>query len=238
MSRARILIVNPNSSEAVSERLRATAARFVGERARIEVVTCSDGPSYLGDEETMRAGEAAALTKIDGLLKEKEKPDAIVLGCFADLGLKALAQRTTLPVCTLLSASLAAATGRTAIVTAGAQWRTMLPPMVARTRGETDLVAVRTIAATGTIIAANPQAAIAELQQAVDACAALADTIVIGGAGLAGLAASLAPPPGARLLDCLQAAMLFACNAIAAGSPGQSGRPGVAASSPGKNPGN
>ncbi len=209
MSRARILIVNPNSSDAVSERLRATATLLAGGRARIEVVTCHDGPSYLGDEATMRAGEAAALATIDARLRETAKPDALILGCFADLGLKAVAERTTLPVCTLLSASLAMARGRTAIVTAGAQWRDMLPPMVARTRAATDLVAVRTIAATGTIIAANPQAAIAELQDAVDACAASdrADTIIIGGAGLAGLAASLTAPPRARLLDCLQAAL-------------------------------
>lgn len=217
MSRAkRLLVINPNSSVAVSQRLGDVADTILAGKAVVQVATASDGPSYLGDPETMRAGEAAAITTVHDLCIGQGKAfDAIVMGCFAELGVATLRQMLDIPVFSLLGASLLAAGRRgrrLGIVTAGAQWRDLLPPMVTPLlrQGDMVLAGIRTIDTTGTIIAKQPHLAIAALNRAVaEACYQdEADVIVIGGAGLGGLAAHLDAPAHIVLIDSVEAALI------------------------------
>ncbi|HEX2886811.1 aspartate/glutamate racemase family protein, partial [Vineibacter terrae] len=169
-TRPALLIVNPNSAPAVSGRIAAFAAPRLDGHAEFDVITCAGGPDYLGDMKTLRAGEAAAVAAVTERMRQGRRFDAVLMACFADIGhpIRALSGR---PVCTLLSASLAAveAEGRPfAIVTAGAQWQDLLPPMVGQALpagAKAALAAVRTFESTGTAVAADPAAALPALER-------------------------------------------------------------------------
>lgn len=88
MSRAkRLLVINPNSSAAVSQRLGDVADIVLTGRAVVQVATAADGPAYLGDPDTMRAGEAAAIATARNLCIDRgETFDAVVMGALPSLG--------------------------------------------------------------------------------------------------------------------------------------------------------
>ncbi len=87
----------------------------------------------------------------------------------------------------------AAATGRFGIVTGGAAWGPMLSEFVGTIGLADRLAAITTIAPSGGEIAADPGRALNALAQACrDSHAAGAETVILGGAGLAGLAPRIA----------------------------------------------
>lgn len=210
----RLLVINPNSSLAVTRRLRETAELCLSGEASVHVETAEDGPAYLGDAATLNAGEAAAIA-IGQRLHERGRPfDAIILGCFADIAVAQLRRTLGVPVCSLLGASLLAAMKigkRVGIVTAGAQWRGLLPPMVMPylQLGRSGLAGIRTIETTGTAIAERPEIAARALGDAVRECQEQdgADVIIVGGAGLAGLAHRLDLPAGLAVIDSVEAGL-------------------------------
>ncbi|HKU96952.1 MAG TPA: aspartate/glutamate racemase family protein [Vineibacter sp.] len=224
-TRPHLLVVNPNSSQAVSRRIGALAAEWLNGRAEVEVITSTGGPDYLGDSATLRAGEAAALAAVEEQMRLGRRIDAILMACFADIG-QSIHTLSGKPVCNLLSASLAAVESegrRFAIVTAGAQWQDLLPPMVGQALpagARSSLAAVRTFQSTGTAVAVDPAAALPALERAVLACINLdkVDVVIVGGAGLSGLAMRIQRPPGVKIVDCLEAGLAAALS-HATGNP-------------------
>jgi Asp/Glu/hydantoin racemase len=107
--------------------------------------------------------------------------------------------------------------GRFAIVTGGVRWITMLTEYVA-TLGLSDYLAgVHAVAPTGAEIAVNPEGSVALL---ADACRqavkkSRADVVVLGGAGLAGIARQVAESVPFPVIDGLGAAIAAAENAAA-----------------------
>ncbi|HEY2874897.1 MAG TPA: aspartate/glutamate racemase family protein, partial [Reyranella sp.] len=93
--------------------------------------------------------------------------------------------------------------GRFSIVTGGERWQSMLEEFVAGMGLSSRLASVRTVAPTGADIARNPKAAMALLARGCQACVKedRADVVILGGAGLAGLAAKLASKVEVPLLD-------------------------------------
>jgi Asp/Glu/hydantoin racemase len=111
--------------------------------------------------------------------------------------------------------------GRIGVVTGGARWIPMLREFATLTGFADRLVALRATALTGAEIAADPAGAADEIAALAQACVAEdgADVVVLGGAGLAGMAASLQPRLGVPLLcslDCLISATLAAARLGAA----------------------
>jgi allantoin racemase len=82
---------------------------------------------------------------------------------------------------------------RFAIVTGGAAWAPMLNELVTGLGRSDRLAAVRPVEQSGDEIARDPGAALDRLVEACNACASEdgADSVILGGAGLAGLAASI-----------------------------------------------
>jgi len=230
----RLLALNPNTSEAVSGRLRRvlSSGLMPGEQLRVE--TAASGLAYIGDVAAMAVGAQAARASLLGVMAERVAPgdgraagaglgdgpaaaghatdacfDAVLLACFADLdtaGLQALAGR---PAVSLLGASvrMAARAGRRwAVVTGGAAWQQLLPEMFAvaaasqavpgehAVPGEQaaagDLVSVRTFEVQAPAIAGDPLRMQAEIARLARLCADEdgADVVIVGGAGLGGLA--------------------------------------------------
>jgi Asp/Glu/hydantoin racemase len=101
---------------------------------------------------------------------------------------------------------------RFSIVTGGERWKSMLEEFVANHGLSSRLASVRTVAPTGADIARDPKAAMELLAQGCSACVKEdgADVVILGGAGLAGLAAKLKPMVDAPLLDGVACAISMA----------------------------
>ncbi len=189
----RLLIINPNTTPAMTEKV-ADAARALLPDAEIIAATGRFGPAYIASRAAFAIAGHAAL---DAYARHQAGCDAVLLGCFGDPGLDALRDVSPVPVIGLVEASVreAAAGGRRySIVTGGALWGAMLRESLMVRGLDGALASIRTVAPDGGTIARDPESALALLTDATDACIAEdgAQAVILGGAGLIGLAARIA----------------------------------------------
>ncbi len=191
----RILLINPNTTASITERMAAYAGEVVGGVATFVPVTGRFGARYISSR---AAAAIAAHAALDALAEHVEGCDAVYLACFGDPGLAALKEVSPVPVIGMAEASCieAAREGRRfAIVTGGVLWKPMLEEFVATLGLSQQLAAIRAIAPTGDQIANDPDAALTLLADACTACARedSADVVILGGAALVGLAQRIQP---------------------------------------------
>jgi allantoin racemase len=191
----RTLLINPNTTASITERMAAYAGEVVGGAATFVPVTGRFGARYISSRAAAAIAGHAAL---DALADNVEGCDAVYLACFGDPGLAALKEVSPVPVIGMAEASCieAARDGRRfAIVTGGVLWKPMLQEFVATLGLSQQLAAVRAIAPTGGQIAQDPDAALTLLADACNTCARDdgADVVILGGAALAGLAQRIQP---------------------------------------------
>jgi Asp/Glu/hydantoin racemase len=221
-----ILLINPNTTKSITDLVLKTARRFAAKGTKLRAVTGAFGPRYIAS----RMGYAiAGHAALDALANDRGRKDAIVLACFGDPGLAALKEVATVPVVGMAQAAIlqAAALGaHFSIVTGGERWKPMLEEFVANQGFASRLASVRTVAPTGADIARDPRAALALLAESCEACAIEdgADIVILGGAGLAGLADKLSAKVGVPLLDGLACAVSMA-EALAGQKPQGLGDP-------------
>ncbi|MFO1160769.1 MAG: aspartate/glutamate racemase family protein [Reyranellaceae bacterium] len=198
-----ILLINPNTTRSITNLVLKVARTFASKGTKLRAVTGAFGPRYIAS----RVGYAVAgHAAVDAYARDSAAKDAIVLACFGDPGLAALREIAPVPVIGMADASVlqACAIGeRFSIVTGGERWKEMLEEFVAQRGLAGRLASVRTVAPTGADIARDPKAAMKLLADGCNACAREdgADVVILGGAGLAGLAARLKPMVEAPLLD-------------------------------------
>jgi allantoin racemase len=218
----RILLLNPNTSSDITDRL-LRQARVQADGVEFVPATAAFGPRYIGS----RVGAAiAAHAALDAYARATEaaRPfDAVLLACFGDPGLAALREIVPCPVVGMADASILAATRRGrrfALLTGGERWVPMLREFVAGLGLADRLASVRCVPQTGAEIAADPDRALAALADLAGRCAREdgADVVVLGGAGLAGLAARIAPGLAVPLVDSLEAAVT---QVVALAAPGR-----------------
>jgi len=171
----------------------------------VRTATATFGASYIADEASFAIAAHAALDAAASDCALHGEPDAILLGCFGDPGIEALREVIGRPVVGLAEAALreAASHGRFAIVTGGVAWQPMLERLARSLGWGERLVGVHALEATGAQLAAAPDAAI-ECRVA----SAGADAVVLGGAGLAGMAARIASSLDVPLIDSVTAGAL------------------------------
>ncbi|MEO7338433.1 MAG: aspartate/glutamate racemase family protein [Caldimonas sp.] len=205
-----LLVLNPNTSESISVRLGhhvAAAIAALDPSARVRTATAAFGASYIADETSFAIAGHAALDAAATAVARHGEPDALLLGCFGDPGIEALREFSACPVVGLAEASMreAAKHGRFAIVTGGRAWAPMLE-RIARGLGHgAALTGVHTVSASGAELAADPAAAIDLLRNACIAASHGANAVILGGAGLAGLAEPIASSLGVPLIDSVAA---------------------------------
>jgi allantoin racemase len=206
----RCLVINPNTSGAVTDRVVA-ACRQAQPGVRWEGATARFGAAYIADEVAYAKAAHAALDAYEAFYSGQ---DAVLLACFGDPGLLALRELARRPVLGLAQSSFEAAAqrGPFAVVTGGHAWAPMLSRF-ARLHGlDAKLVGIHTIDWTGAQIAADPDGALDALVAAAQkGIAAGAQFILLGGAALAGLALSLQPRLSIPVLD----NVLLAAQAVA-----------------------
>lgn len=202
---APLLIVNPNTTPSVTALLARHAAELAP-GVPVRAVTARFGAPYIACEASHAVAAHAALDAWAAALADGgPAPCAVLIGCFGDPGLWALRERSAAPVTSLAEAAFAeaAAHGRFAIVTGGERWPPMLQRLALALGHGDALAGIRAVAPTGAQIAADPDGAEALL---ADACLRIADetgarAVIVGGAGLAGLAARLQPRVAVPLVD-------------------------------------
>lgn len=201
----RLLVLNPNTSEAVTRMLGAHVQREVGPEIAVEAVTARFGAPYIADEASYAVAGHAALDA----WQAQAAPGAVLIGCFGDPGLFALRECSAAPVTGLAEASFAeaAAHGRFAIVTGGARWEPMLRRLALTLGYERFLAGIHTVAPTGAQLAADPESALSLLAVACSDAARRFDAraVIVGGAALAGWAAQLQPQSHVPLIDSVAA---------------------------------
>lgn len=226
----RILLINPNTTGAITDRMAAYIGEIAGTTATFVPVTGRFGARYISSRAAAAIAGHAAL---DALAEHVEGCDAVYLACFGDPGLAALKEVSPIPVVGMAEAAcLEAARGgrRFAIVTGGILWKPMLAEFVATLGLSRELAAIRTVAPTGDQIANDPEAALSLLADACTACAKDdgADIVILGGAALAGLAQRIQPRVAAPLLCSVEVGARAALAAAAGKRRGERGAPALA----------
>ncbi len=214
-----LLVINPNTSAEVTALLQTHAQQAAGERAHVRAVTARFGAAYIACESSFAVASHAALDAwakvLAGPSDDKHpRPDAVLIGCFGDPGLFALREASPVPVTGLAEAAFVEASqhGRFAIVTGGVRWRAMLQRHAAALGYAASLAGIETVQATGAQLAQDPKAAVALLTTACQAAMANfgAKALIIGGAGLAGMARLIQPLVDVPLIDSVEAGVRYA----------------------------
>lgn len=212
-----LLLINPNTTVAVTTLLAHHAQRLAPPGAVLHAVTAPFGAAYIASPEAAATAAEAVPAAWAAHVAAHGEPDAVLVACFGDPGVAELRARTHCPVLGLAEVAMRAAQqhGRYAIVTGGAAWKPMLEDLASRLGLRAQLAEVVTVERTGAELLADPVAAQALLLQACQQALAAGDVqaIVIGGAALADLAAPLAPRIGVPLVDNVQVGLTTAWHA-------------------------
>lgn len=209
-------MINPNTTDAVTALMARVLAPQLPPGVTLVPVTGRFGARYIASRSAAAiAGHAA----IDAYAQHGRDCDAVYLACFGDPGLLALKELARVPVIGMAEASCLAAARqakRFAIVTGGERWGPMLQEFVTMLGLGERLAGIETVAPTGAEIARDPDGAIALLVQACRQAAARdgAGAVILGGAGLAGLAARLRPHLDMPVICSVEAGLLAVLAAL------------------------
>ena len=214
---SRLLVINPNTSATVTERLHAHIQVALPE-VDVQAITARIGAPYISSEVSYAvAGHAVLEAWTDFQSRHSELPDAVLVGCFGDPGLFALRECCTVRVTGLAEAAFleAAGKGRFAVVTGGEAWGPILKRFSRMMDLGDALLGVHTVAPTGAQLAAEPAMALELLTHACRDAAERwpCDAIILGGATLAGLAATIQPEIKVPVIDSVLAGAKYALNA-------------------------
>ena len=220
----RLLLINPNTSASVSALLHSHGQAAAGPNVQLHTLTAGFGAPYIACEASYAvAGHATLDLWARAIAPAQPGFDAVLIGCFGDPGLQALRQVSQTPVTGLAEASFVAAAslGRFAIVTGGERWKPMLQRLADSLGFGAALAGILTVQATGAELAADPVAAQALLSGACrDAMQRWeVQAVILGGAGLAGIAAKIQPAVPVPVIDSLLAGVEHALR------QGQASRP-------------
>ena len=226
----RLLLINPNTTEAITQMVARAVGAMTPPGVSVHAVTAAFGPRYIASRATYAIASHGAL---DAYARHCEGADAVLLACYGDPGLDAIRELSPAPVIGLVEAAAheAGAQGRRfGIVTGGVLWEPMLREMHRARRLDGALAAIRTVAPSGAAIAEDPDGSVALL---AEACKRTLDedgaqAVILGGAGLVGLAARVQALVGAPVICSVEAGVRAALRALRE-RPGAGGAHGARA---------
>lgn len=207
----RLLVVNPNTTVAMTGAIAAEARRRARPGTEIEAVTAPWGtPSVESHAEEALAAlatvEAVAARAGDGTV------DGVVVACFGDPGLEAVREVSPVPAVGIAEAAMAVAITlghRFSIVAAQDRARPLMLDVVRRHGFETRCASVRTTGLPVLELERSPdlaeEAIVAAARRAVEEDGA--EVICLGCAGMAGLDARVAARVGVPAVDGVGAAV-------------------------------
>lgn len=209
----KILLINPNTSQHVTERMRANAQQAVGDAATVHAFTAQSGPAIISS----RSENAIALAEMLRLAAaHQEGHDVLMLGVSIDTGLQALREMLDIPVVGMAEAALLTASmlgGKIGCLTLGAAMVPAYEELTASYGLASRVSKWRAVEVPSAFKAtdADPEverALILASEQLVQQDGS--DVIVLCGAVLAGYARQVAKAVGVPVVDPAQAAALQA----------------------------
>ena len=209
-----LLILNPNTSASFTAKL-SEHVRAALPQTDVQAVTARLGAPYIASEASYAVAGHAVLDSWAAWRAEHERiPDAVLIGCFGDPGLFALRECCPARVTGLAEAAFTEATqlGRFAVVTGGERWAPMLERLAQTLGLDASLAGVHTVEPSGAQLAADPAMALKLLAQACRDAARQwsVSSIILGGAGLAGLAAQIQADVDVPVIDSVLAGARYA----------------------------
>lgn len=99
----KILVLNPNTSQSVTEKIAAVALNSASQDTELEIMTAPYGVPYIATRAEALIGGQVAL---EVLAEREHEFDAAVLAAFGDPGLGALREMMTIPIIGLAEASM------------------------------------------------------------------------------------------------------------------------------------
>jgi allantoin racemase len=220
-----VLLINPNTTEAVTQRLALQLQPWCPAGVTLHGVTAPFGEPYIATEAAYALAEQAVLVAFDAHVTAHGMPRAVLVGCFGDPSVRTLRERWPhLPVMGLAEAAMreALAHGPFTVVTGGLAWRTMLERLaLSLDLGQPHgLLHVCALEATGGEMAQAPEVAMLAIRQA---CAQTsldwpqARAMVLGGAALGGWVEPLAAALAVPLIDNVQSGGRWLAKVLAQG---------------------
>ncbi len=189
----RLLLINPNVSESVSDLIRAEAQRSASPGTEVEVLTAPFGVAYI---ETRFEALIGAYAAAQLAAEHHERFDAVIVAAFGDPGLAGLREALPCPVTGLTEAALASACllgNRFSIVAISQRIRAWYRETVEAYGLASRLASIRgldePLAEIGNVQGEQGERLVALAERCVADDGA--DAIVLAGAPLAGLARSL-----------------------------------------------
>lgn len=216
----KILLINPNTTQRITDSLVLQAQKAVGATAKIVGLTAKTGPAIIRSAEDNRVAEQSMIAMATALADEY---DAIVLGVSMDTALQSVRALVPLPVVGMTEGGLFAACllgQRVGCLTLGSHMVPMYEQLSTNYGLTTRVVKwhAPNIAAAYEV-GPNPEiveALVQECQILVDD--AQADVIVLCAAVLSGYGPWLAPRLRVPVIDAIQAAALQAVSLVRLGS--------------------
>ena len=221
----KILFINPNISDSVSELIRAEAQRSAPSGTEIEVLTAPFGVAYI---ETRFEALIGAYAAAQLAAEHHTRFDAVVVAAFGDPGLSGLREALPIPVTGLTEAALASAHllgHRISIIAISQRIQAWYREVVESYGFGSRLASIRALdrplSSIGGVQDEHAQALMTLAERAVDEDGA--DVIVLAGAPLAGLARSLRGQLPVPVVDGVSSAVRHAESLVAL-QPGRATR--------------
>ena len=213
MRAKRLLVINPNTTVAITDRFVAEARLAAPPATIIKGVTSSTGPAVIS---TVSENDAAAAVVLDLLRQHWGDHDAVVLAVSFDTALSEARRTVPIPVIGITEASLRMAArtpGPIGLLTYGRASLPLYEAIVGRSFMWDRVAGIETIEAGSISAYLNPSAALA--REAIGRLSSAgAHSVVICGAAFAGSARRWQSEIGTPLIDCSAPAVLAALEAV------------------------
>jgi len=209
-----LLLINPNTSTDITALLVREGAPLLAPDIELIAVTAPHGVPYIATREDLAVAGVAALAAYRKACATQAF-DVVLLGCFGEPGLAAIRNAATYPVVTLADAACAVAATiakRFSVVTAGPGWIPILEELFGSLGYGMRIASIRALPMGGGDVAAAPDAVLEPLADLIAACVRKdgAEAVILGGAGLAGVARRLAMDCPVPLIDSVAAGVCYA----------------------------
>ena len=213
----RLLLFNPNTNAGLTESLGHALSRRLDANDHLHTATAAAGAAFIDSEAAIAVARAEVATAVND---RAGSTDAVLLGCFGDLGLDGFRRAAAVPMVALSDVCFAIAPllgRRLAIVTTSTFWAERIGADVRRRAPGDTIVAAPAIAA--------PEQMVRRCRDEIARLAAggTVDAIVLGGGPLTVLRDELLATSALPILDLLGAAVGL-CRALAAGRADQGRR--------------